>query len=224
VLARSQDGGVHFGRPVLDLSTDKFINVSVQVVQPEQFPGLPDERGPTLLLWGSGGYRRSNVHLACVRLVNLEDRSAYWFFTGTPDTPRWSRDEHLARPLFLSGSVGELSVRWNRFLSRFVLLYNSDNPGFILEAQSPTPWGPWTDRENIFDLIGALGRFVHAANSGDGLSDPDREDVGGGPYGPYTIGPYTTRIDDGVTRMFFVLSVWNPYNTMLMSAVVRARS
>jgi len=224
VLARSTDGGVHFGRPVFDLSTDKFINLSLQVVRPEDFPGLPDEqRGPMLLLWGSGGYRRSNVNLACVSLVNLEDRSAYWFFTGTPDAPRWDRDEDRARPLFLSGSVGELSVRWNPFLNRFVLLYNSDNPGFILESQSPTPWGPWTDRQNIFDFIGALGKFVHRANSGDGLSDPGREDVGGGPYGPYIIGPYTTRIDNGVTRMFFVLSVWNPYNTMLMSAVVRAR-
>ncbi len=55
------------------------------------------------------------------------------------------------------------------------------------------------------------------------MTASSRDPVNGHPYGPYIIGPYTTRIDNGVTRMFFVLSVWNPYNTMLMSAVVRAR-
>lgn len=64
---------------------------------------------------------------------------------------------------------------------------------------------------------------MHRGGSDDGLSDPGREGVGGGVYGPYPISRYTRPNQDGSTTMFFVLSVWNPYNTMLMSAIVRTR-
>jgi hypothetical protein len=226
VLARSEDGAIHFGPPLYDFSTNKFINLSLQVVNNADFPGLPDEQGNGLLIWGSGGYRRSNVYLAYICLDRLEDRSAYSYFAGiVPETkqPRWTQEEDLAQPLFLSGSVGELCVRWNQFLRRFILLYNGDNPPFILEHQSSLPWGPWTGGQNIFDFGAALGVFIHRANSNDGLSDPGQEGEGGGVYGPYVISRYTTSHDDGSTTMYFALSVHNPYNTMLISATIRAR-
>src|SRR5262249_33214072 len=52
---------------------------------------------------------------------------------------------------------------------------------------------------------------------------PGHEDESGNAYGPYLINRYTKPNQDGSTTMFFVLSVWNPYNTMLMSAIVRTR-
>ncbi|MBZ5657275.1 MAG: DUF4185 domain-containing protein [Acidobacteriia bacterium] len=226
VLARSEDNGINFGPPLFDFSTNKFINSSMQVVNHADFPDLPQGEGDALLLWGSGGYRRSNVYLAYVPLVLIEDRAAYRYFTGidaATGTPRWGNDEGVAQPLFLSGSVGELCVRWNPFLKRFILLYNSDNPGFILERQSRLPWGPWSPCQNIFDIDHALGVYMHKKDSNDGLSDPGQEGEGGGAYGPYLISRYTTPQADGSTKMYFVLSVHNPYNTMLMSAVVRAR-
>jgi hypothetical protein len=225
VLARSEDDGLYFGSPLYDLSRDKFINVSIQLVTNSDFPGLPDREGQGVLLFGSGGYRRSNVYLAYIPLDRLEDRSALLYFAGLDreQRPRWAREEALAQPLFLSGSVGELCVRWNPFLRRFILLYNGDNPPFILEHQSGLPWGPWTGHQNIFDPDAAYGHYIHRAGSDDGLSDPGREDEGGGVYGPYLINRYTRPNQDGSTTMFFVLSVWNPYNTMLMSAIVRIR-
>jgi Domain of unknown function (DUF4185) len=225
VLARSEDGGIHFGPPLYDLSRTKFINVSLQIVNNREFPGLPGGDGQGILLWGSGGYRRSNVYLAYLPVNRIEDRSALLYFAGlnARQQPRWLGDEALAQPLFLSGSVGEFCVRWNPFLRRFVLLYNGDNPPFVLEHQSALPWGPWTGYQNIFDADAAFGHYIHVKDSHDGLSDPSREDIGGGVYGPYLISRYTRPNGDGSTTMFFVLSVWNPYNTMLMSAVVRAR-
>jgi hypothetical protein len=155
----------------------------------------------------------------------LEDRSALLYFVGLDNEgwPRWETIEALAQPLFLSGSVGEFCVRWNPFLRRFILLYNGDNPPFILEHQSALPWGPWTGHQNIFDADAAFGHYIHVAGRHDGLSDQDRGDEGGGVYGPYLINRYTRLNDDGSTKMFFVLSVWNPYNTMLMSTLVRTR-
>jgi hypothetical protein len=226
VLGRSEDGGNYFTRPLYTMSTNKFINLSIQVVNNADFPGLPEQDGSGVLLWGSGGYRRSNVYLAYVRLDQIENRAAFRFFAGsTPaEPPVWSSDEAQAVPLFLSGSVGELCVRWNPFLRRFILMYNSDNPGIILEYQSATPWGPWTGYQNVFDPNTAFGHYIHVADSGDGLSDPGHEHEGGAVYGPYIIAPYTTPNPDGTTTMYFVLSPWNPYNAMLLKTTIAARA
>jgi hypothetical protein len=143
---------------------------------------LPDGEGEGILVWGSGGYRRSNVYLAYIPLARIEDRSAYQYFVGVDvnGRPRWASDEELAEPLFLSGAMGELCVRWNPFLRRFIILYNSDNPLFILEHQSVLPWGPWTGYQNIFDAGAAYGHYIHAGGQNDGQSDPGREGIGGG--------------------------------------------
>ena len=220
VLARSEDDGLTFGTPLFDFSSDKFINVSLQTVSGRGTAGLPSG-SDGLLVWGSGGYRRSNVYLAYVPLDQIEDPTAYWYLAGVGAEPIWTHTESEAEPLFLSGSVGEVSVRWNPLLSRYVLLHNSDNPLWILERQSARPWGPWSEPQNIFDAAAAYGHYIHIAGSNDGLSDPGREADSGGVYGPYPISRYTTANPDGSTLMYFVLSVWNPYNTMLMSAIVR---
>lgn len=218
--------GINFTAPVHTLSTLKFINLSIQVVNNADFPGLPERDGIGLVLWGSGGYRRSNVYLAHVNLDRIEDHTAIRYYAGLTDVglPKWSGIEAEAAPLFLSGSVGEVCVRWNPFLRRFILLYNSDNPRCVLEHQSSTPWGPWADHQVVFDQVTALGKYIHQAGSEDGLSDKGKEEVGGDAYGPYLIAPYTTPNPDGTTTMYFVLSVWNPYNTMLMKATIGART
>jgi hypothetical protein len=226
ILARSNDGGNTFSPPLYTMSTDKFINLSIQVVHNADFPGLPQRSGDGVLLWGSGGYRRSNLYLAHIPLESVDERCAMRFYTGTNTSgqPQWSGEEVNAAPLFLSGSIGELCVRWNPFLRRFILMYNGDNnPGKILEHQSPNPWGRWSEAQNIFDYPSAIGHYMHNPNLDDGLSDPGREDIGGGVYGPYIIAPYTTPNPDGTTTMYFVLSTWNPYNTMLMKTTIALR-
>lgn len=64
VLARSGDAGLILGMPLYDFSRDKFINTSLQLVENSKLPGLPDPDGRGSLMWGSGGYQRSNVYLA----------------------------------------------------------------------------------------------------------------------------------------------------------------
>ena len=80
-----------------------------------------------------------------------------------------------------------------------------------------------TSAENIFDAGAAFGHYIHSANSSDGLSDPKRGGEGGGVYGPYMIARYAQPNDDGSSTVLFVLSVWNPYNTMLMSTKIWPR-
>lgn len=101
-------------RLLYTLSTDRFINVSVQTVRNATLPGLPDRTGEGLLLWGSGRYRASDIYLAYLPLDRIEDRSQLSYFRGSPDSdgaliPRWSGCEPEAVPLFPAGCVGELS-------------------------------------------------------------------------------------------------------------------
>jgi hypothetical protein len=227
VLARSDDDGVSFGSSLFDLSTDKFINLSLQVVDNYTIYGLPQRFGQGLLIWATGRYRASNVYLGYVPLASIEDRSAYLFYAGisNENLPIWVADEARAQSLFLSGNMGELCVRWNPFLREFVMAYNSDNGGLILARQAATPWGPWTGPESIFDYCAAIGAkgFLNDPVNSNGQGDPNDAD-GGVPYAPYFIQPYTRANPDQSTTMFYLVSVHNPYQVELMSVRIRFRA
>jgi hypothetical protein len=49
----------------------------------------------------------------------------------------------------------------------------------------------------------------------DFLSDSQRLTTWGGVYGPYAIPRFTSTTPDGVA-LYFTLSTWNPYNSILM--------
>jgi hypothetical protein len=83
VLARSDNDGLGFGSPIYELSRDKFVNVSLQLIRNQDFPGLPDPDGDGLLIWGSGAFRRSNVYLAYLPAGSIEDRTAIRYYRGS---------------------------------------------------------------------------------------------------------------------------------------------
>jgi len=204
----------------------KFINIACAVTS-GGIEGLGDT-GPFLLAWGSGRYRDSDVFLGAVPLKDIRNRDAWRFFVGPPGAP-WAADQRAAAPLFLHRVVGELSVAWMEPLGLWLMLYNSPTPRGIVGRVAEQPWGPWSDPFTVFDPgwpgVG-YGHFMHVANGDDGLSDPGREHEFGGEYGPYLIGRYTGSVDaDGPgmrqARIYFVMSTWNPYNTVLMTAVIR---
>ena len=233
VLARSVDGGLNFDVRY-DFSRDRFINVSVERVRNEAVPGLPDDEGDGLLIFGSGRYRASDVFLAHLPLDALRDRSRsrLRFWTGGG----WAREESAAEPLFCAGSVGELNVRWSFHLGRWVALYNSDNPSGIVVRTAPEPWGPWSAPRLLFDpwLSGGYCHFVHRGRTEpptepcdhveDDIFKPGtfRTDDWGACYGPYQITALTSGVRGRYSRFYFTLSTWNPYNVMLMSAVLTA--
>ena len=232
VLARSTDGGLNFDC-LYTLSTDKLINVSVQPVRNASVPGLPDTDGDGLVIFGSGRYRSSDVYLAYLPLDGLCDpskgRLRFW------STGRWVREEDAAAPLFCAGCVGELSVRWSFLLGCWVMLYNSDNPPVIVLRTAQAPWGPWSEPRTLFDpwRSGGYCHFIHRGPLPDDSPPCDhvedhkmenplelRSDDWGGPYGPYQVVPYCSGVRGCYQKMYFTLSTWNPYDVMLMSAVV----
>ncbi len=218
-----------------DFSRDKFINVSLDVVSGETI-GLPDYR-TTLLIFGSGRYRSSDVYLAAMPLEEIASGRYIRYYAGQRDGhPIWGRREAEAVPLFCAGCVGELSVRWNRFVQRWIILYNSDNPRGIVMRSAARPWGPWSGPVLAFDSWqnGGYGKFMHipwkVRNHGDYVHDdmfessgvfPWRENDWGDVYGPYQIVPFARGEERHFTQIYFTMSTWNPYQVMLMTTIVR---
>jgi hypothetical protein len=163
------------------LSTNRFIHVSVQIVDNDKIDGLPKSTGKGLLLWGTGKYRESDVYLAFIPLDEIRSRSSISFFGGfkSNDTnqPIWLSDEHLAKSLFSANCVGELSIRWNYYLGKWIMLYNCDlcNTSGIIIRLSDKPWGPWSTPKIVFDPADGYRKFIHVQKQ-DNLVDEERDD------------------------------------------------
>lgn len=220
----------------------RMINVAAAVVDAAAWPGLPSSRGAGLLLWGSGRYRASEVHLAFAELVPGSPPPpprAWRFFTG--EGPRWSQpgDAGAAVPLFEpppsapSSAVGELSVAWIAGLDRWLCAWNrprlDETPApydVVVARTAPSPWGPWSDVETLFDSErdGAFGRYVHRPGQDrlDALGGPNGG-AQGNPYGPYVVGRFTRyRPEERTATVVYTLSTATPYQVQLMATELRA--
>ncbi len=214
VLAKLHDGSLNFTF-VYMLSTEKFINVQVVSVNNSQVSGLPESSGRGLLIWGSGNYRASDPYLAYMPFDSIENKSSIRYFAGLDgaENPLWSGNESEAQPLFHDPVIGELSIAWNQHLQRWIMLY-----GGVTIRSSKSPWGTWSPKQVLFDAFRdhGYGYFIHWPGK-DNISDPFRQDQWGGPYGPYIIDKFTTGNNETST-IYFALSTWNPYTTVLMKA------
>lgn len=160
-------------------------------------------------------------------LSGVEDRSSLRYCAGLDSgsgSPRWSTDEAETAPLFAHPCIGELSVAWNPFLSRWLMLYNCREPRGINFRVADQPWGPWSEAPVLFHPWedGGYCHFMHVSwefQNCDSVHDPGRQNVWGGEYGPYLIPSYAVG-DDSRTTIYYVMSTWNPYNVVLMKSTL----
>jgi len=214
ILAKLNDETLNFTY-LYTFSTDKFLNVHTAVVKNWLLAGLPESTGEGLLIWGSGEYRASDPYLAFMPLESIEDKSALRYFAGLTGNgnPVWSESESAAQPLFHDPVIGELSVAWNQYLERWIMLYSG-----VAMRSAPLPWGNWSAKQVLFNPFTDDGyeHFIHLPDH-DNITDPLREDEIGGPYGPYIIDKFT-KGNDQTSTIYFTLSTLNPYTTVLMQA------
>lgn len=227
VVAASDDDGETF-RYLYDLSTKYFINVSLVQTDLSQWTGFPTSSGPGLVMLGSGTYRNSDVRLAFQPAEKIESPDGIEYFSGLDSfsRPMWSLREEDAVPLFHQPCVGELSVSYNKFIRKWIMLYNcgGEYDGINMRT-ADFPWGPWSEPQVIFNVAadGALCRYVHVGwnvRRCDLVQDPGRENVTGGPYGPYQFEDFATG-DSASTTIYFTLSTWNPYTVVVMKTTLR---
>ena len=234
-LAWSSDGGQSAFHYLYDLSVlargGKFINLSVAIVNNAEIPGLPDAAGRGLLLWGNALYRKSHPYLAYLPLDGVEHRERLRYFAGIEagsHRPIWSVNESDAIALFHHAQVGEFSVAWNPHLKVWLMLYNAGTPRGINFRAADKPWGAWSPTALLFDpwVDGGYCHFMHVSwddRSCDAVHDPDQSTVWAGEYGPYMMSRYM-RGDSASSTIYFVMSTWNPYNTVVMKSTLRSEA
>ncbi|MGH7994213.1 MAG: DUF4185 domain-containing protein, partial [Limisphaerales bacterium] len=87
--------------------------------------------------------RKQGVALARVRPEKIEDPGAYEFYTGIG--PKFSSRKEAAA--LLAGNVpGQVSVAWNPYLQKYVMVSSSDfdHPREIRFLVADAPYGPWS--------------------------------------------------------------------------------
>lgn len=230
-------------RSIAELPAARMTNVSTALVDDAW---RRSEQPTQVLLFGTGTYRAApNVYLAVIRLAELRRGAAlrlHWFGArSAPGQADWSSDPQRARGIFDTDGaacMGELSVTWNPYLGRWLMLYNCSAPRGILYRVASRPWGPWSAPQVLFEPRADHGYcvFIHdehperdcppgSPNPGDELITREHGSAAyGGEYAPYVIEAFT-RGDrrQRRTRIYFTLSTWNPYTVMLMSAQLSTR-
>lgn len=203
-----------------------------------------------LYFWGTQGdslFRHSPAFLARKPIGSMGDSTAieYLHAVNSDGTPVFMAGENTASALFhdslpgpgrsmhAADAMGEVSVEWNNYVHRWVMLYNCSNNSTsnlrgIYMRTAPQPWGPWSAPETIFnpDRDNGFCYFIHRAvvqgeTPCDSLSGPSRMADGGGDYAPYVISRFTT--GDSIqmkSTFYFVMSTWNPYNVVIMKSSI----
>lgn len=229
VMARSDDEGKTFEKKYT-LSTRHFINVSIVKASSSTWKLSPEgeTEEEALVMFGSGTYRASDVYLAWQPVSSIEQPESIRYFSGMNDNDKalWSSKEMNAVPLFEQPCVGELSVSYNTFIDRWIMLYNCGDPRGINMRTARFPWGPWTKPQVIFEPWGDGGycHFMHTSwqfQQCDSVMDARREDEWGGEYGPYQFEDFATGDSTAAnpsTTIYFTMSTWNPYTVVLMKA------
>lgn len=163
--------------------TSNFVQVSVTRVAGD------------LYFWGVTHGRFNGVQLMKVAERDVEKKSAYRYFTGTGTDaggqPRWSPDSAKAATI-VDGTVGELSVVWNEYLSRWLMTCTDGGGGGAVIRESATPWGPWGKAITLVSQVDVPGL-----------------------YAPFMLPSYAT---NGGRTIYFTLSKWGPYNVFWYKA------
>jgi len=142
--------------------------------------------GDHVYLFGTPAGRGGDVHLARVPPDRVLTPAAYRYWDGTA----WSPDVSRAVPV-VAAPVGELSVQYNDYLERWVMLHVQSPPDrdvrSIVLRTAPALTGPWTAPQDLAtsrDHPGLYGGFIH---------------------------PWSSDAD-----LYFTMSLWEPYNVYLM--------
>ncbi len=138
-------------------------------------------------VFGTHGGRYGGVQLARVPAEPdaVLDMSAYTYWDGSA----WSSSIEDAVEI-VPAPVGELSVTWNEFLGRWLMIYLDEPQRGIVIREAPELTGPWSDTQMLVDSA-------------------DFPSLYGSYFHPWA--------SDGEV-IYFTMSQWGPYNVMLMRA------
>jgi hypothetical protein len=138
--------------------------------------------GGYVYMIGTQNGRFGNAHLARVPEKQILSKSAYRYWDGKT----WSSRESAAVPIVV-GPVSEVSVQWNAYLGKWLMMYLDEQRASIVMRSAASLTGPWSGQQVVVrgnDFPALYGSFMHPWSSG-----PD---------------------------LYFTMSQWDPYNVFLM--------
>ncbi len=161
----------------------------------------------------TGPYRASPVYLAYVLPQEIENASAYHYLSGYENgSPLWTGAPSEAKPAIEGVSAGELSLAYDAPLGRYLLMFVDHEAGSLDLYSSSSPYGRFSGPEKSYPCGSAAAPLQYPRPAW-------MEKGWGGCYGGYIIpedfGP------DG-HDLYYTLSVWNPYTTMVMKMRLNA--
>ena len=143
----------------------------------------------TLYFLGIPAGRRGGVALARVAAPDVLEKSAYRYFVrDTQGRERWSADEREATWI-IPPPVGELSVIWNPYLSRWLVMYRNAERGLVVLREAEWLTGPWSKEVPVLNWPDAYAPFMHARY-----------------------------VEEEGAVIYFTISRWGPYIVALMKA------
>lgn len=142
-----------------------------------------------LYFFGIPGGRYGGAQLARVRPQAIQDKAAYQYWNGSS----WVANDPAAAVTIVPAPVGELSVRWNSYYKKWIMMYLNDPQYRIVLRTADNLTGPWS---------------------------PEQVIVTGQQY-PQLYAPYITPLWNNGPDVFFTMSMFGPYSVYLMHTTVQ---
>ncbi|HET9258078.1 MAG TPA: DUF4185 domain-containing protein [Pseudonocardiaceae bacterium] len=145
--------------------------------------------GGVVYAFGTPNGRFGDAYLARVPEQRILDNSAYEYWTGKG----WERGSSAIAAPIVTGPVGELSIRYDRTLNSWEMMYLDEAAEAIVFRLAPNPTGPWSapiQVANATEYPDLYGGFLH----------PD---------------------SDGL-NLYFTMTQYKKYNVMIMHTTIPA--
>jgi len=142
------------------------------------------ENEGSLYFFGIPGGRYGGLQLARVDPHAILDKTAYHYWNGSI----WLANNPGAAATIVPAPVGELSVRWNSYYKKWLMMYLNDPQYRIVLRTADSLTGPWSAEQVI---------------------------VTGEQY-PQLYAPYVTPLWNEGPDIFFTMSLFGPYCVNLM--------
>ncbi len=140
-VAKSTDGGQNWTKlSGLKWSPGNFNQVAIY------------KKGGYVYFFGIPCGRTGGAKLMRVLEGSIENKAAYEYVTGFDPSgnPTWTVNAESSAVIVVPAPVGELSVRWDNYLGKYIMMYLKDVSPYTIQLRSaPDLWGPWGAPQDI---------------------------------------------------------------------------
>ncbi len=121
--------------------------------------------------FGTPNGRFGAAFLARVLPQDILDLTKYEYSTQDPAEP-WSTDVARSAAV-VPEPVSEMSVAWNEYLQRYVMMYGNEEQLTIVARTAENPEGPWSAPTTVLNALetagGIYAPYIHPSSSGNEL-------------------------------------------------------